>query len=106
MGYHQTAYVGYGAPVLGWTYDLMERLETADLSEFGGVGYLFAGPYDNDFLFFAAHVVEAEIGEYNVISKEMQDNAFLYDVLINRMAYVYNVRLEIQPTWFVVSDLS
>jgi hypothetical protein len=84
----------------------VERLEDADLREYEGVGYLFAGPYDNDMLFFGIFIQECELGETIQIDEHAQEIAPLWKVLINRMAHDFGVELANQPTWFVVSDLS
>lgn len=106
MGYVQSTYVGYGAPVLGWTNDLMERLETADLHDYEGVGFLWAGPYDNDMLFFGVFIQECELGEYIQVDEHAQKIAHLWDVCITRMAHDFGFELAHPPTWFVVSDYS
>lgn len=106
MGYYQTSYVGYGAPVLGWTYDMYDRLEKADLREYEGVDFLLAGPYDNDMLFLAIHIHECVLGESVNIDQGMMDSAFLWKVCIHRLASDFGMRLANEPCWFVVSDLS
>lgn len=108
MGYYQTAYVAYGAELAGNAYELWYRVEEEhefDFSRYEDLGILFAGPYDNDFLFLTTFCEEAELGEYKTILWDADKEAE-WSRMIRYFAEENGLTLAGSPGWFVVSDYS
>ncbi len=122
MSYSTRAYAFYGCNVPRdlwadnhvWAEaDRTQDVLSANRAELPDVGYLTAGPYDNDFLFLTGHVTpgehaEVELGEFLVFEAANSQRLMQLTVQLRRAVELlgYDLASVPAPAYIVVPDYS